>query len=180
MIAIVVGAVTSVPLIALFAVALRYQFYSRAEFLRQRTPLGLVRQYRLFSPAPVRTDFHLLVRDYDTEGVPRPCREVPMTPLRHWTHALWNPQKRRWLPLRTLLIELAAAGATLEDCPVAIELTTPYLVLLGVASAEPADADVHARQFLVVERFGHEPEEAPAVVFCSAVHRLERAAAAAR
>jgi len=177
---IVVSAVTSAALVALFAVTLRYQFYSHAQFLRRRTPLGLLRQYRLFAPAPVRTDFHLVVRDYDCNGVPRPCREIPMTPLRQWRQALWYPEKRRWLPLRPLLVELTAVGATLEDCPVAIELTTPYLVLLGVVSAEPADPDVRARQFLIVECFGHEPEEAPAVIFCSAVHRLEHTATAAR
>ena len=180
MIGIVVTVVTSVGLLALFALNLRYQLYGRAELRRRPKLLGLRSQYRLFSPIPGRSDLHLVVRDHDVDGAPRPCREVPMMPRRHWSQVLWNPQKRRWLPVRPLLVDLVRFGAALEDRPVAIELTTPYLVLLGVVSAEPADDDVRARQFLIVERYGHEPEESPRVLFCSAVHRLERPAAMAR
>ncbi|MBX3285232.1 MAG: hypothetical protein KF703_07810 [Actinobacteria bacterium] len=164
-------------MVALFAANLRYQFYDRTARRQRSALLGLRSQYRMFSPIPGRTDLHLVVRDYDRDGAPRPCREVPTTPLRRWTHALWNPWKRRWLPLRPLVVELIGIGAALEGHPAAIELTTPYLVLLGVVSAEPADGDVRARQFLVVHSFGHEPEEPPAVLFCSAVHRLDRTTA---
>lgn len=180
MIGLVVSAVTSVGLIALFAANLRYQFHDRAELRRRSTLLGLRRQYRLFAPIPGRSDFHLVVCDYDGDGAPRPCREIPLTPVRHWAQALWNPQKRRWLPLRPLLVELVRVGAALEDRPAAIEVATPYLVVLGVVAAEPADGGVRARQFLIVECFGHEPEEPPRVLFCSAVHRLERTATTAR
>lgn len=169
-----VSAATSILLIALFAAILRCQFYTRQEFLRQRSPLGLLRQYRLFSPVPVRTDIHLVVRDFDHDGTSKRCRELRMTPLRRWTDLLWNPSKRRWLPLRALMSEVISARVELEDCRAAVEVSTAYLVLLGIVSAEPAAADICARQFLLIERFGHEPEDDPVVLFCSAIHRLDR------
>ncbi|MEZ5139253.1 MAG: hypothetical protein R2711_10960 [Acidimicrobiales bacterium] len=180
MIGTAVSAITSAGLVALFVLSLRYQLHDRAELARRPSRLLLLRQYRLFAPIPGRSDLHLVVRDHGVDGAPRPCREVPMVPLRHWSQVLWNPQKRRWLPVRPLLVDLVRAGAALEDRPIAIELTTPYLVLLGVVGAEPAADDVRARQFLIVERYGHEPEEAPRVLFCSAVHRLERTTAMGR
>lgn len=170
---IVIGAVTSTALVVLFVATVRYQFYTAEQASRRRAPLGLIRQYRLFSPRPIRTDIHLVVRDFGRDGVPRPCREIPIIRLRRWTNALWNPWKRRWLPLRALARQLTALSGELDDCSAAVELSAPYLVLLGLVAAEPA-ADVWARQFLLIERFGFEPEHDPAVLFCSAVHRLDR------
>lgn len=170
---IVISAVTSTALIVLFVATVRYQFYTAAQAARRRAPLALTRQYRLFSPKPIRTDIHLVVRDFGPDGVPRPCRELPIIRLRHWTNALWNPWKRRWLPLMTVMTQLTTVSTELEDSRTAVELSTPYLVLLGIISAQPAD-DVWARQFLLVERFGYQPEHDPVVLFCSAVHRLDR------
>jgi len=85
---------------------------------------------------------------------------------------VWNPQKRVWLPLRAAFLELAAIATDVADEPVAVLACRPYLVLLDLASGAPADGAV-ARQFLLVERFGSEPDDDPIVVFCSAVHRLD-------
>lgn len=173
MMADVVSVATGATLVVLFVAAVRYQFHDPRYIARHKTPLGLIIQYRLFSPAPVRADVHLLVRDFDLDGSPRPCREVGITPIRRARHVVWHPEKRQWLPLRAMMLELAATTTDLSDIPAAVQLSVPYLVLLGLVS-EPADEQTSARQFLLIERFGTEPDNDPMVVFCSAIHRLDR------
>jgi len=173
-ITILVSVITSAPLVALFLLAVRYQFYT-AQQLRQRRPPPLVlrRQIRLFSPKPIRTDVHLIARDVRPDGVPTPCREIPIIQLRHWTHVLWNPGKRRSLPLLSIMPDLTAISTELGEERAAVVLTRPYLILLGIVSSQAA-ADARACQYLLVERFGYEPEFDAQVLFCSAVHRLDR------
>ena len=171
---ITVSAVTSAALVVLFVASVRYQFRSAEELrLRRPPPLKLLRHYRLFAPRPTRTDMHLVVRDFGPDGAPRRCKQIPVIHLRRWTDALWSPNKRRWLALMPMMVEMSAISTILGDDRPAVQLSTPYLALLGVVAAEPG-IGVSARQFLFVERFGREPEHDTAVVFCSAVHRLDR------
>ena len=173
-IGILVSVITSAPLVALFLLAVRYQFYT-AEQLRQRPapPLTLRRQIRLFAPKPIRVDFHLIVRDFRQDGVPTSCREIPIIQMRHWMHALWNPGKRRSLPLLSIMPDLTAVSTELGEDRAAVVLSRPYLILLGVVSSQ-APADARASQYFVLERCGYEPEFDAQVLFCSAVHRLDR------
>jgi hypothetical protein len=170
--ATVVGAVCGVALAALFVASVRIQFFDAADLHRHRSPLGLLRQYRLFSPAPVRADIHLLVRDLDQLGRALPVREVTSIRLRRPVDTLWNPRRRRWLPWRAAMLELAAFTTDLADDRAAVQVAPAYLAVLGVATAEPAEGAA-ACQFLFVERFGTDPARSPVVLFCSAVHRLE-------
>ncbi len=173
-IGILVSVITSAPLIALFLLAVRYQFYSKEQVPHwAATRLQLVRRIRLFSPNPARSDVHLIAREFGRDGVPTSCREVPMIQARHWTHTFWNPTRRRSLSLLTLLPDVTAISTRLGEDRAAIVLTTPYLILLGIVSSQAA-ADARACQFLLVERFGYEPDSDAEVVFCSAVHRLDR------
>jgi hypothetical protein len=173
-IGILVGVITSAPLVALFLLSVRYQFYTVQQVRQRRAPpLVLWRQIRLFAPKPIQTDFHLIVRDVRQDGVPTPCREIPLIQTRRWTHALWNPGKRRSLPLLAILPDLTAISTELGEDRAAVVLTRPYLILLGIVSAHAA-ADARACQYLLVERFGYEPEFDTQVLFCSAVHRLDR------
>lgn len=173
---LIVSALSSAALVALFAASVRHQFHTAGALALRRPPrLRLLRQYRLFAPKPQRSDLHLLVRDVAADGTPGPCRQIPLTPLRRPRHLLWNPDKRRWLPLVPMQMEFAAVSTVLGDDRAAVQLSTPYLILLDLVSTG-AGRDVAARQFLLVERFGHTPERDPVVVFCSAVHRLDGAA----
>lgn len=175
---LVVSALSSAALVVLFAASARHQFHTvGALALRRRPPLKLLRQYRLFAPRPQRSDLHLLVRDVAADGTPGPCRQIPLTPLRRWRHLLWNPDKRRWLPLVPMHMELATASTVLGNDRAAVQLSTPYLILLDLVCTGTGP-EVAARQFLLVERFGHAPARDPVVVFCSAVHRVDRAAEA--
>lgn len=169
------GVIPSAALVVLFLLSVRYQFYT-AQQLREwpAPPLKLLRHFRLFSPKPIRTDVHLIARDFRQNGAPMPCREIPLIEVRHWTHALWNPGKRRSLPLMTIMVELTAIGTALGEDRAAAVLSTPYLILLGVVSSH-APTDAWGRQFLLVESFGFERELDTQVLFCSAVHRLDRA-----
>lgn len=173
-IGILVSGVTSGALVVLFLLSVRFQFYSAPQLLQRRAPpLGLLGTFRLFAPKPVRTDVHLIARDVRQDGVPAPCREIPIIEMRHWTHALWNPGKRRSLPLTTIMIEITAISTELGEERAAAVLATPYLILLGIVTSQAA-ADAQASQYLLVERFGYEPEFDAQVLFCSAVHRLDR------
>lgn len=176
-IGILVSVATSGALVALFLLSVRFQFYSVAELQQRRTsPLGLLGTFRLFAPKPVRADVHLVARDFGPDGIPTACREIPIIERRHWTHALWNPGKRRSLPLTTIMIETTAVSTMLGDERAAVVLAPPYLILLGIASSHAA-ADALAVQYLLVERFGYEPDADAQVLFCSAVHRLDRSEA---
>jgi hypothetical protein len=173
-IGILVSVVTSGALVVLFLQSVRFQFYSAPQLLQRRAPpLGLLGTFRLFAPKPVRTDVHLIARDFGRDGVPTPCREIPIIEERHWTHALWNPGKRRSLPLLTIMIEMTAISTTLGEGRAAVVLSLPYLITLGVVSSH-ATVEARALQYLLVERFGYEPDADAQVLFCSAVHRLNR------
>jgi hypothetical protein len=167
---------TSALLAALFAAAVRFQFTPLTGLHQRRSVLNLQYHYHLFAPRPVRDDLHLVVRDFDADGTPRPCREVPLTILRRVRDAWWNPNKRRFLPLRSMNRTLSRCCTDLADLPAAAELSLPYLDLLAFVSALPADG-AYARQFVLVACFGTEPELDAEVLFCSAVHRLPQAAA---
>ena len=173
-IGILVSVVTSAPLVVLFLLSVRYQFYTAQQLLQRRaSPLRLLGTFRLFAPKPVRTDVHLIARDFREEGVPTPCREILIIETREWTHALWNPGKRRSLPLTTIMVETTAISTTLGEELTAVVLATPYLILLGIVSSHAA-VDARACQYLLVESFGYEPDSDAQVLFCSAVHRLDR------
>jgi hypothetical protein len=152
----------------------RFQFFSASQLLQRRAPpLKLLGTFRLFAPKPVRTDVHLIARDFREDGVPTPCREIPIIQTRDWTHALWNPGKRRSFPLTTIMVEMTAISTTLGEERTAVVLAIPYLILLGIVSSHAA-ADARACQYLLVETFGYEPDADAQVLFCSAVHRLDR------
>ncbi len=173
-IGVLVSAVTSGALVVLFLLSVRFQFYSASQLLQRRAPpLRLLGTFRLFAPKPVRTDVHVIARDFRQDGVPTPCREIPIIEARHWTHALWNPGKRRSLPLMTIMVEITAVSTMLGEDRAAVVLSTPYLILLGIVSSHAAP-DAWAHQFLLVESFGYEPDADAQVLFCSAVHRLDR------
>jgi hypothetical protein len=173
-IGILVSIVTSGALVVLFLLSVRFQFYSASQLLQRRAPpLRLLGTFRLFAPKPVRTDVHLIARDFRQDGVPTSCREIPIIEVRHWTHALLNPGKRRSLPLTTIMVEMTAISTTLGEERTAVVLATPYLILLGIVSSHAA-ADARALQYLLVESFGYEPDSDAQVLFCSAVHRLDR------
>ncbi len=172
-IGILVSVVTSAALVVLFVFAARFQFYSAAQLRQRRAPpFRLLNTFRLFAPKPVRTDVHLIARDFSQDGVPSSCREIPLIEERHWTHALWNPGKRRSLPLMTIMIEMTAVSTMLGEDRTPVVLATPYLILLGIVSSH-AGADARACQYLLVESFGYQPDSAAHVLFCSAVHRLD-------
>jgi len=173
-IGILVSGATSGALVVLFLLSVRFQFYSASQLLQRRAPpLKLLGTFRLFAPKPVRTDVHLIARDFRQGGVPTPCREIPIIETRNWTHALWNPGKRRSLPLTTIMVEMTAVSTELGEERAAVVLATPYLILLGIVSSQAA-ADARACQYLLVESFGYEPDSDAQVLFCSAVHRLDR------
>jgi hypothetical protein len=173
-IGMLVSVATSGALVVLFLLSVRFQFYSMPQLLRRRAPrLGVLGTFRLFAPRPVRTDIHLIARDCRPDGVPSSCREIPIIERRDWTHAVWNPGKRRSLPLLTLMLDVTAISTTLGEDRAAVVLSAPYLILLGMVSSRAA-ADAQATQYLLVERFGYEAEADTQVLFCSAVHRLDR------
>jgi hypothetical protein len=175
-IGILVSVATSAALVVLFVLSVRFQFYSASQLLQRRAPpLRLLGTFRLFAPKPVRTDVHLIARDFRQDGVSTPAREIPIIQERHWTHALWNPGKRRSLPLTTIMLEMTAISTLLGAERTALVLTIPYLILLGIVSSHAA-ADARACQYLLVESFGYEPDSDAQVLFCSAVHRLDRSA----
>lgn len=175
-IGILVSVATSAALVALFLQTVRFQLYSASQLLQlPASPFRLLGTFRLFAPKPVRTDVHLIMRDFQ-DGAPSPCREIPTIEARHWTHALWNPGKRRSLPLLTLMIETTAVSTRLGKERTAVVLAIPYLILLGIASSH-ATAEARAVQYLLVEGFGYEPDAAAQVLFCSAVHRLDQSEA---
>jgi hypothetical protein len=73
----------------------------------------------------------------------------------------------------TMMVEMTAISTTLGEERTAVVLATPYLILLGIVSSHAA-ADARALQYLLVESFGYEPDSDAQVLFCSAVHRLDR------
>ena len=173
-IGILVSVITSAALVVLFLLSVRYQFYTAQQLLQwPAPPLKLLRQFRLFSPKPIRTDVHLIARDFRQDGVPTSCREIPVIKVRHWTHALWNPGKRRSVPLMAMMVEMTAISTELGEERAAVLVATQYLILLSIVSS-PAAADAQARQYLLVESFGYEPDCDAQVLFCLAVHRLDR------
>lgn len=172
-IGILVSVVTSGALVVLFLLSVRFQFYTASQMLkRPAPPLNVLGTFRLFAPKPVRTDVHLIARDFRQDGAPTACREIPIIQERHWTHALWNPGRRRSMPMTTFMVDLTAVSTMLGDERTAVFLSTPYLILLGIAAAHAA-ADAQAHQYLLVETFGYEPDAEAHVLFCSAVHRLD-------
>jgi len=165
--------VTSVGLLVLFLITLRVQFRSIQEMSLVRGRRILLCHFHLFAPRPPRHDYHVLIRDFDAAGAPGPCREVLLMNRRHWTNVLWNPGKRVWLPIGGLVLGVTRVSTKLTDAREAVELSTPYLMLLDIACAQPV-GPAWARQFFLVEHNGHNPELNGFVVFASAIHRLDR------
>lgn len=134
--------------------------------------LGLLPEWRFFAPRPGRGDHHLLYRDSLDGASWGPWTELPFADGRRWHHAVWYPgrrSKKAFLDhLSMLQTHVVATGGE------AVEITVPYLALLGhVTSAPRGGAPPALTQFLILYHDGAASEDDFVPTFRSHVHRYD-------
>jgi hypothetical protein len=155
-----------------------YQFRRRPwRWLRRWDPFRLLPRWTFFAPHPGGTDLHLQYRDVDPATLKAEAgewTEISLRVPRGLRAAVWHPGRRG---RKVLLDAVRALFALAEEVePAALQITTPYLLLLqvvtapGVGAAEPAPG--RYRQFRITESFGFLAERPPRVLFESQLHAL--------
>lgn len=82
-----------------------------AERLRSLLPAGLIPDWRLFAPDPVRHDLVLVHRTVSATGVESPWRVTTPIGDRAWRHLVWFPRRRMEKALHDVAAELLAEAA---------------------------------------------------------------------
>jgi hypothetical protein len=165
-------ALIAAVLLVWFALSVVQQFGPRwFEHVRDYDVFGLLPLWTFFAPNPGHSDFHLVYRDRDDDGVLTNWREFVLCHERRSVEWLWNPDKRGKKVLADVaatLTDYANADAPPDD----LMLSLPYLLLLNVvAGLEPRTGVT--RQFAVVETFGYRPIQPTRVILVSDFHPLE-------
>ena len=172
---------TTIALAIIFGVWLALSIANQIAPLRRRfngtlNSLCVLPALGLFAPEPADVDYHLVWRDYATDGSCGPWREVVTEPARWW-RGLWNPAGRD----RSAMIQIVSALSILDGAvaPASrnggrlILASLPYLALLNVVLDQPHGANAVARQFAIVEASGFGADRRVALGIASALHPLD-------
>lgn len=170
----------------LLSVANQFQRSERLrlpERIKSIDVVGAIPSWTFFAPRPGTSDYHLLYRQISRPGGISGWIEIPMVATRHWTHAFWNPHRRRSKVLcdcvgliSKQMHSAREEGADLEVTRSRLVVSVPYLAVLSQVMAVDADdrfAEAY-RQFVVVERSGLDENRDVSVVVCSALHACSR------
>jgi hypothetical protein len=142
--------------------------------IRRYDPLGVLPQWRFFAPVPMQFDYHLLYRDFYSDGEHSDWTEVHIIQPRSFRDVIWNPEKRRKKALLDVLTRLAQHIVASDK---AILVSLPYLSVLNYISSIPRDTTPVGTQFLVMKSFGEHSVDPYQVLFLSGLHSLDSSTA---
>lgn len=138
--------------------------------VRRWDPLGLIPMWWFFAPNPARGDFYFLYRDQLKDGSVTDWTEVKVGVTRRWWNLVWNPSRRERKALFDIVTSLARRAQETTD--VTVQVSLPYLALLNYVSRLARTEASVSTQFMLMQTEADSPDEPPAAVFLSRIHRL--------
>ncbi len=138
--------------------------------LKSRDVFSLLPRWSFFAPRPGTFDYHLLFRDYLTDGSYSAWQELPLADQRTISGALWNPEKR----CRKVLSDIVRSLIQLRETSTksAFVMSIPYLITLNYISSVEHNLHAQSTQFMILRTDGFLTANEPRLVFKSDLHRL--------
>lgn len=149
-----------------------YQFPGRAQaWLGRWDFLGLLPSWSFFAPNPGTTDYRLVYCDSTAAGLQAEWKEVLIYSPKPW-RLVWNPSKHASKAFTDICQSLFATQDAIGDDVSKLQLTWPYMAILGFVVKQPVQVDFTRRQFAILATRGHEEPREIVPLFVSALHRL--------
>ncbi len=99
--------------------------------LRLKDPFGIIPDWRFFCPTPIKNNYHILCREFLSNGESVAWREIQIIPPRRLLDALWNPGRKTRKSFLDITIELANVATTNRDQENVIVGSIAYLTILN-------------------------------------------------
>ena len=167
-----IGSALIVLVAVWLAITLLAQLRTFAPAISSKDPFHLVPRWTFFAPNPGIRDYHLIIRDKNSDGVLHEWLPVPISPARPRIAFVWNPPQRQKKIVSDAIQSLKRQRQFCTNCPDSLTLSLPYLCLLHAAcSLAPISPRATERQFAIVESSGHDDRKIW-VSFLSRFHPL--------
>lgn len=141
-------------------------------FIKRFDFFHLIPSWKFFAPKPLIQSYHLYFRDKTSTGEISEWTHIPTTSARKLKHAIWNPGRRYHKLFLDSIKQLEKKTDELEKTPEAIQISTPYLLLLNLIIHAKHVPDVKYTQFMILTDQITEGAIDDALVMCSWFHEI--------
>src|SRR5688500_6202278 len=133
--------------------------------------VGILPDWTLFAPTPVRSDYRLLYRDMSAEGTLSSWKEIKFR-NHSVLRSVWHPERRIQKGLNVSVASLVRRTIAAGKFEKRRLLEVPYILILNFVEKQPRDFRAMKRQFIITQTDGVGTDGNPRIIFLSVFHVL--------
>jgi hypothetical protein len=142
------------------------------DFIKRFDFFHLIPSWKFFAPKPLIRSYQLYFRDKTSKEETCEWTQIPTTSVRKFRHVIWNPERRFHKLFLDAVKRLEMKIEKLEKTPEAIQISTPYLVLLNLIIHAKHLPDAQYTQFMILTNQTTDESIDDALVMCSWFHEI--------